>query len=197
MLNEPEATEKPTTPETKPTEPKPGEKPAEGAPEKYEDFKLAEGFELSTEVLAEVQPLFKEMNLSQAQAQKLVDFHSKTLQATVDAASKAPLDAWMDQKKAWKTEIKADPEIGGKLGEVKAEIGRMYAALGPENAALVKDFKAAMDLTGAGDNPAFIKLFHKLATRLGEGTSVTGDTPKPKPSSAAQAMYPNLPTQTG
>jgi hypothetical protein len=184
---------KPAT-ETKPTEgekPKDGDKPA-GAPEKYEAFKLPEGLELSEEINAEATAVFKELGLTQAAAQKLVDFHSKTLQATVEAAAKAPIDSWMEQKKTWKTEIKADPEIGGKLGEVKARIGAMYAALGDTK--LVTEFKAAMDLTGAGDNPAFIRLFHKLAERLGEGKPVTGDTPKPKPSSAAQAMYPNLPS---
>lgn len=192
MLNE----EEPKTPtETKPTEgekPKEGEKPA-GAPEKYEDFKLPEGVELAPEAIAEVGTLFKEMGLSQAQAQKLVDFHTKTLQSTAEAVTKAPMDAWMAQKATWKTEIKADPEIGGKLGEVKARIGAMYDALG--DAKLVSEFKSAMDLTGAGDNPAFIKLFNKLAERLGEGSPIIGNTPKPKPGSAAQAMYPNLPSQ--
>ena len=185
----------PKTPtETKPTE---GEKPkeGEGVPEKYTDFKLPEGVELAPETVAEVSILFKEMGLSQANAQKLVDFHSKTLQATVGAATKAPMDAWLAQKATWKTEIKADPEIGGKLGEVKAAIGSMYAALGPENAALVKDFKSAMDLTGAGDNPAFIKLFAKLAERLGEGKPVQGNKPPGGPKlSPAQSMYPDLPS---
>ena len=195
LLNEDEP--KPTaTTETKPTE---GEKPKEGeasgAPEKYSDFKLPEGLELSPEVVTEVSSLFKEMNLSQTQAQKLVDFHSKTLSETAAAVSKTNMDGWLAQKATWKTEIKADPEIGGKLGEVKARIGALYTALGPENAQLVKDFKSAMDLTGAGDNPAFIKLFHKLAERLGEGSPVAGSTAKPKPGSAAQAMYPDLPTQ--
>lgn len=198
LLNEDEPATDPKTTETKPTEPpKEGEKPKEaaGAPEKYEDFKLPEGLELSPEVVTEVSGLFKELNLSQTQAQKLVDFHSKTLSATAEAVSKTNMDTWLNQKATWKTEIKADPEIGGKLGEVKAKIGGMYAALGPENAKLVTEFKAAMDLTGAGDNPAFIKLFHKLAERLGEGSPVVGSTAKPKPGSAAQAMYPDLPTQ--
>jgi hypothetical protein len=191
LLNEeePKATE--PKPEPK-TEDKPKDVEAPGAPEKYSDFKLPDGVELSPEVVTEVSALFKEMNLSQTQAQKLVDFHSKTLEATAAAVSKTSIDAWLAQKATWRSEIKADPEIGGKLGEVKASIGKMYDTLG--NPTLVKEFKAAMDLTGAGDNPAFIKLFNKLAERLGEGTPVTGDTPKPKPGSPAQALYPNLPS---
>jgi len=49
-----------------------------------------------------------------------------------------------------------------------------------------KTLNLAMDLTGAGDNPAFIKIFHKLAERLGEGSPVAGSTAKPKPGSAAR-----------
>ena len=198
LLNEAEPEKPASGTETK-TDAKPeGEKKAEtaGPPEKYEDFKLPEGVELAPEAVAEVSTLFKELGLSQANAQKLVDFHSKTLQATAEATLKAPLDAWMAQKATWKTEIKADPEIGGKLGEVKAQIASMYEALGPANAALVKDFKSAMDLTGAGDNPAFIKLFAKLAERLGEGKPVQGNKPPGGPKlSPAQSMYPNLPSQ--
>jgi len=57
-----------------------------------------------------------------------------------------------------------------------------------------------MDSTGAGDNPAFIKAFYKLAQRVTEGSYVQGRGPaevtapggrRPSP---AQAMYPNLPS---
>lgn len=194
LLNE-EPTEKPTT-ETKTEEPlKDGEKkdPPPGAPEKYDAFTLPEGLELSDEVVAEVSTIFKELNLNQTQAQRLVDFHSKTLQATVEAAAKAPLDAWMDQKKAWKDEIKADPEIGGKLVETRRAFGAALDSLG--NPALVAEFRKAMDLTGAGDNPSFIKVFVKMAERMTEGKPVDQGKPaggaKPTP---AQAMYPNLPS---
>jgi hypothetical protein len=185
-----------TKPKTEGDPPKEGEKKpdAVGAPEKYEPFKLPEGVELSEEVSAEAGALFKDLGLTQIQAQQLVDFHAKTLAAATESVSKVSMDSWMAQKTAWKTEIKADPEIGGKLGEVKARIGKMYDTLG--DAKLVKDFKSAMDLTGAGDNPAFIKLFNKLAERLGEGTHVgEGKPPGGSKPSAAQSMYPNLPSQ--
>jgi hypothetical protein len=56
-----------------------------------------------------------------------------------------------------------------------------------------------MDYTGAGNNPAFIRAFFKLAERLVEGSHVTGKGPvqvrqdgtSGRPSAAA-AMYPNL-----
>ena len=57
-----------------------------------------------------------------------------------------------------------------------------------------------MNFTGAGDHPAFLKAFHKLAQLVGEGTHVRGGNPSPhgnpksQPKSAAQIMYPNLPS---
>ena len=160
-------------------------KPA-GAPEKYSDFKLPDGFELQTETMTEATGVFKELGLTQVQAQKLVDFYGKTALASAEA----PIKHWQDTQKAWRDEIKADPEIGGKLGDVKATIGKAYALLG--DAKLVQSFRDAMDLTGAGNNPAFVKTMFKLASMLTEGGHVAGSTPKPKPGSAAEAMYPNL-----
>jgi transcription antitermination factor NusG len=74
----------------KPQEDKPadGDKPAEkpddkeqkqeGAPEKYE-FKAGEGVELDTEALKDFEPVARDLNLTNEQAQKLVDAYPKIL----------------------------------------------------------------------------------------------------------------------
>src|SRR5262245_3625361 len=197
LLNEPDPSLDPskTPPKTEETPPKEGEKktPVEGAPEKYEDFKLPDGVEISTELMTEASGMFKELNLTQANAQRLVDFHAKAL----TAAAEAPITHWRDQQTAWRNEIKADPEIGGKLGAVKASIGRMYDSLG--DSPLVASFREAMDLTGAGNHPAFVKLMFKVSERLGEGKPVDGGNPPGggKPRTGAAAMYPNLPSASG
>lgn len=195
MLNE-ESSEPKTEPtKTEGEPPKDGEKPkpTDGAPEKYSDFKLPEGVELSPEVVTEVSTLFKELGLSQANAQKLVDFHTSTLSKTIEGIAKAPMDAWLAQKAEWKSQIKSDPEIGGKLAETRAAFGSALDSLGDPK--LVADFRKAMDLTGAGDNPAFIKVFVKMAERMSEGRRTDGGKPPggTKPS-AAQSMFPNLPS---
>src|SRR6266403_1426137 len=59
----------PTPPETTPAEPTPG------APEAYTDFTLPEGVKLEGETLKSAQELFKDLNLPQDGAQRLVDFH--------------------------------------------------------------------------------------------------------------------------
>ena len=61
----------------------------DGAPEAYEDFSFPEGVEIDSELLTEATDIFKESGLKQDQAQKLVDFHSKTMRQVVEAQQAA------------------------------------------------------------------------------------------------------------
>ena len=166
-----------------------------GAPEKYEPFKAPEGYELDPKIIGEAEGVFKEMGLSQDQAQKLVDFYSEQAKSI---ATK-PYDDYMATRKSWQDQVKAD--FGSQLPEVKATIGRALSLLPPET---VKSFREAMDMTGAGDNPAFVKAFYELAKRSTEGRPVQGRGPadvnrapgEASRPSAAQALFPKLPTST-
>lgn len=177
----------PKTDTTLLTEP---EKPA-GAPEAYKDFTVPEGFELDKTMAKEAGDLFKTMNLDQSQAQKLVDFYASKSQE----AAQAPYKLWHDTQEAWRNEVKADPEIGGKLDQVKSTISKAIDGLG--DAKLAAGFREAMDFTGAGNNPAFIRAFYRLAQKVTEGTNVPAGgpaqvTPPGQRPSAAEALYPNL-----
>lgn len=166
--------------------------PKTTAPEKYEAFKLPEGFTLPEAKLAKAHEVFKGLGLDQAGAQALIDFHTAEIAEVAGAGDKE----YSTMRETWRDAVKADPEIGSKLEAVKQTVSKALDSLG--DPALAKDFRAAMDLTGAGDNPAFIKTFYKLAQKLTEGTSVQGGgptkvtAPDAKPISAAAALYPNL-----
>lgn len=222
-----EPTTTPTTTETKPetppstetkvepkAEPKPGEtlltdkketkeetKPA--APEAYTDFKAPEGHTLDKATIDKAIPIFKELGLDQGAAQKLVDLYV----AQQIEAAKAPGATYDALRTDWRAKVTADPEIkaystDGKTGfdAIKVDIGRALGTLDPT---LATEFKAAMDLTGAGDHPAFVKVFWKLSQSVTEGKHVAGRNPSPQgqndPSkaerpTAAQALYPNNPS---
>lgn len=164
------------------------------APEKYEAFTVPDGFTLDETVSKEAGDLFKGLNLSQTQAQSLVDFYI----AKTSEAAEAPFKAYETMRQDWQTQMKADPELGPNLPKVKETIARAFQAIG--DAKLESSFREAMDLTGAGDHPAFAKFFYKLAQRVVEGRHVSGSGPSPagqrgpndKPASIANAMYPNL-----
>ncbi len=130
----------------------------------------------------------KELGLPQASAQKLVDFYSEISAQAADAGVKL----WQETQSTWRDEVKSDPVIGGqRLGQVMATINKAIGGLG--DAKLISDFREAMNITGAGNNPAFIRAFHVLATKLTEGGPVSGNPEsKPRPASAGAAMYPNL-----
>jgi hypothetical protein len=203
----PPSTETKPPPETKPPETKPPEdkssllnkdvkkEPASGAPEKYETFKVPEGHEISEDTSKEINSLFKDLNLSQDQGQKLIDYYTKTNQEAFDA----PFKAWEDVQERWINEVKLDPEMGHKLPEIKATIGKAIDGLNDPK--LGTAFREAMDFTGAGNNPAFIKAFWRLAQSVTEGGHVAGGGPsrfgqsipgQEKPT-IAQALYPKLP----
>jgi hypothetical protein len=191
-------------PAAKPAEAKPAEgtkKPDPAAvPEKYE-FKPAEGTELDTKLIESVTPLFKELGLSQEGAQKLFDFHN----AAVKAAVEGPANVMNEMRTEWRGEVVKDPTLGNGTDnlkpEVRANIAKAIESVGDAKA--VASFKEAMDLTGAGDNPALIRGLNAIGKLLSEGTLVRGGTPSPlgqtksgetsRPS-PAQAMYPSLPS---
>lgn len=192
----PPAASPPTSTPKPPEAPKPSDAP-------YAAFTAPEGYTLDPKAIEAATPIFKELGLTQDQAQKLVEFHSK---AMIDAA-KAPESAYATVRTEWKAAIDADPTIkaataDGKTGldAVKIGIAKTLNALGDPQ--LTADFKAAMDLTGAGDNPAFIKAMWKLSAFITEGKPVTPGGPSPhgqtppntgaRPTPAA-SLYPNLP----
>lgn len=205
------------TTETKPAETKPAETKAEakpsddkkpsllnekkpeaaaGAPEKYEAYKLPEGFTLNEKITEEANTIFKDIGLSQDGAQRLVDFYAKQL----TEAAATPLKHWNDMQEKWQADVRNDPEIGNRLPQVKETIGRALDAL--SDSTLASGFREAMDLTGAGNHPAFVKAFYKLAQMVTEGRHVTGRNPSAHgqrdpskgPATPAQALYPNLPS---
>lgn len=178
--------------------PKDGEPVLTGAPEKYVDFKLPDGFTADKEMMGAAGELFKKMNISQDGAQQLVDLYAKNLQA----AQEAPFKAYIDMKQGW------TDEVNTKYGKDIAEGGKHFTAVGGLLEKLgdaEKPFREAMDVTGVGSHPAFVAAFIKLAEMLGSGTHVKGNGPSPlgqspgaqQQRSLAQSMYPHLPSSAG
>lgn len=188
-----------TTPTTEPSKPAPTDPKV--VPEKYEDFKLPEGLTLEGETLTKASELFRGLGLDQAGAQSLVDFHAAQLKAATDA----PKAAFETMLTDWRAKQAADPDIGAKAPAIKENIGKGWAGLiassgelAPKVATEVAEFKAAMDLTGVGDHPAFVKVMNRILSKFVEPGHVNGGGPAPVkapgegPKSAASALYPNL-----
>ena len=203
---EPPAVVTPPTDPTKPTDPaKPVEPavkaPATGVPETY-TFKAPDNYTLDPTAYEAAIPVFKELGLTNDQAQKLIDIQV----AREIALAKAPDKAVTDMRTDWQTKVKADPDMtkatsGGKTGidAVLLDIARAKNALPAD---LRAEFSEAMNITGAGDHPAVVKALWKLSQFVTEGSHVAGKGPSAegqvKPGTSAKpdvasSMYPNLP----
>ncbi|HGY4244435.1 TPA: peptidase [Citrobacter freundii] len=161
----------------KPQDGKPadGDKPAdksddkeqkpEGAPEKYE-FKPAEGQELDTSALEQFEPIAREMNLTNEQAQKMVDLYGTKIMPMVQQQQ---VEAWQKTTEQWAADVKADKEIGGD--KLTANLSAAQRALEQFGDPELKEY---LDSTGLGNHPALVKAFIKVGKAMSEDKVVTG-----------------------
>ncbi|EHW4465828.1 peptidase [Salmonella enterica subsp. enterica serovar Kottbus] len=161
----------------KPQDGKPadGDKPAdksddkeqkpEGAPEKYE-FKPAEGQELDTSALEQFEPIARELNLTNEQAQKMVDLYGTKIMPMVQQQQ---AEAWQKTTEQWAADVKADKEIGGD--KLTANLSAAQRALEQFGDPELKEY---LDSTGLGNHPALVKAFIKVGKAMSEDKVVTG-----------------------
>ncbi|ENK8484132.1 TPA: peptidase [Enterobacter hormaechei] len=166
----------PGTEGDKPQEEKPadGDKPAdksedeeqkqEGAPEKYE-FTAGEGVELDSEALKDFEPVARDLNLTNEQAQKLVDAYPKILAGVQQRQA----EAWQLQTEQWAADVKADKELGGD--KLTANLSAAQRALEQFGDPELKEY---LDSTGLGNHPALVKAFIKVGKAMSEDKVVTG-----------------------
>lgn len=195
-----EPTAKPADGSDKPADaPKEGNKPpeqksetskAEGAPEKYESFKAPEGITLDAKAVEDFTVLAKELNLSQASAQKLVDFQA----SQIKAAQESNLKSFEEMQKEWATETRkslganADKELGfaavARDKFLNAEI-----TINGEKTTATKILNAS----GLANHPAIIKSLISIGKAISEDKFVEGkgDKGSNEGKTAAQIIYPN------
>lgn len=133
-----------------------GKKPeSQGAPEQYADFKMPEGFTLEGEVKEKVTGLFRELNLSQENAQKLIDYATER-----DLANKeAMLNDLAARRKEWRSTLRARPNFEADLA--LARKGMKALVQTPEGAELFKD-------SWMSDHPAVFDMFVRAGKLVAE-----------------------------
>ena len=162
---------------------KPAEKPddkeqkQEGAPEKYE-FTAGEGIELDTEALKDFEPVARDLNLTNEQAQKLVDAYPKILAGVQQRQA----EAWQAQTEQWAADVKADKEIGGD--KLTANLSAAQRALDLFGTPELKEY---LNTTGLGNHPDLVKTFVKIGKAMSEDGMVDGSNQGQR--SAAEVLY--------
>ncbi len=162
-----------TTPAEPPQEPpaKPPTTPT-GAPEKYTDFKVPDGFTAPVEKFSE---FAKAQNWTQEQAQSAVDFYTKEIAPQMQAQHEA-------QVTKWETESKAKY---GKAGiETANQVLSRFSNI-PECKELIADLQTS----GLGSKPSFVGFFKALGPKILEPNAVN---PSTGPNNSKR-LYPNSP----
>ncbi|HDT3059154.1 TPA: peptidase [Enterobacter hormaechei subsp. steigerwaltii] len=179
----------PGTEGDKPQDDKPadGDKPAdksedeeqkqEGAPEKYE-FTAGEGVELDADALKDFEPVARDLNLTNEQAQKLVDAYPKILAGVQQRQA----EAWQKQTEGWAETVKADKEIGGD--KLTANLSAAQRALDQFGTPELKEY---LNATGLGNHPDLVKTFVKIGKAMSEDGMVDGSNQGQR--SAAEVLY--------
>lgn len=159
---------------------KEGDKKPEGAPEKYE-FSAPEGTELDKAAVEQFEPIARELNLSQEQAQKLVDLYGSKVMPQL---MKQQAESWQKQVADWGTAAKEDKEIGGdKFG---ANLEKAKQAMGTFATPELREF---LESSGMGNHPEMIRLMVKVGAAMSEDNLVTSNEKGQR--SAADVLYGN------
>ena len=151
-------------------------------PDTYADFSLPEGMPLDDALLTEATPLFKELGLTQEQAQKLVDFQAKQVQAS----SQSQVDAFNQLMQDWREQSQNDKEFGGDKFDESIAVAR--SAIDKFG---TPELKQLLEEHGVGNHPEVIRFMVKVGKLTAEdvpGTSGAQTTPE---QDRVSQLYPN------
>lgn len=152
-----------------------------GAPEKYEDFNLPEGMSVEDSTLQSFLPLAKELNLDQGQAQKLVDYEAGRVQEMINTQEQV----WSDLRQEWRTAVKSDKEIGGPAFDESLAASKTFLRKYG-----TPELMEALNSTGMGDHPEFIRAFARAGKAMKEDSLSMGTATEVK-LSPEEILYPN------
>jgi hypothetical protein len=133
-----------------------------GAPDKY-DLKMPDGTALDEAALADLEPVARELNLTNEQAQKLAETYANRMQQDLQRQQ----ENWKRTTEEWVGAIKADKEIGGQNFDVS--VRHAQAALNKFGSA---ELRAQMDATGMGNHPELVRVFARIGKAMAEDTFV-------------------------
>jgi hypothetical protein len=164
--------------------------PAEAPPAvTWTDFTLPEDVKLNDSTLGEFKEILGGELPPQERGQRLIDMHLKNIQERDQMAAEYQVKVWNDTQVQWKDAVKADPELGGNRFDttIKTCISAVNRFGG--NAQQRSELLQALDFTGAGNNPAIIRLINNMASKLVEGVPVTQSAAPKPPQTREQKRY--------
>jgi len=154
-----------------------------GVPEGDYDLKMPEGVEADGELAAALSGEFKELGLSNAQAQRLVDKYIEAQTKRMESQG----EKWGETVSGWIDEAKRDQEIGGARWDETVSAGRL--AVSTFGTPALRDY---LNASGGGNHPEIIRFMAKVGSLLGEDRLAGGGAVGAgKPTEAAHILFGN------
>jgi len=152
-------------------------------PEKYE-LKLPENFEANQEAMEKFENIAKDSKLTQDQAQSFVDVFVEE----VNRLQESYQSAFNDITKEWVKTAKEDKEFGGLNFNSNMSIVRDAI-----NNYGNDELKLALNQTGIGNHPEFLRFAYKVGKALQDDKFHTGSNPdSTNEQSILNALYPSM-----
>lgn len=176
-----------------------GSQSDEPAPLPTYEFKAPEGLTLDdaklgefTKELAEFETLNKADHAKMQEfGQKLVERHAAEVKSTIERLNHSYAEQWEKQKNDWKESFVKDPEIGGNRQQTTVNAAAEFIRTHGGTEAQQEEFRNLMDMTGAGNHPAMIRILAKAMQSMGEGKPVPANKPVQQNASKVAKRYGN------
>jgi hypothetical protein len=188
--SDPSTDAKPTPEPATPEASTPLDKGSGAQPVEYK-YTLPETITMDDALKADVHAAFDAFRANPAEgAQKLLDMHAAQMQRYADSVLERQHAVFADARKGWRTEWKADPEIGGagydtSMTAIARARDVLVSSAKPGTKQYESDLQAFNDfmrITGVGDHPVFGRLLHNAARYTDEpqASSVATEIKPPK-----------------
>lgn len=159
--------------------------PQEGAPESYEDFKAPEGLKYDDQVMDAFREVAKESNLSQEQAQHLLD-------KVAPVIAQRQMSQIAEVSKQWADRSRSDKELSSDWNRSMADIARVRDRFAKNADGSVDPDIAEFMSTPIGNHPGLLKLLARAGRAFGEADFPRGSTAPEKDPLAALYANSNL-----
>jgi hypothetical protein len=155
----------------------------------WNDFALPEGMELDRTGLDQLKEVLGGDLSHQERGQRLVDMHLAELQRRDQMLVENQINVWNETQTQWKEAVKADPELGGNRFNTTMQTCISAVNRFGGNAEQRAELINALNFTGAGNNPAIIRLINNMASLLKEGSPMTTTAAPKAPMTREQKRY--------
>ncbi|RUM19334.1 hypothetical protein EFQ99_31610 [Rhizobium vallis] len=144
---------------------------------------MPDGIAVDEELLGALGPDFRELGLTNSEAQKLADRFIAIQAGRAEARGKV----WGETVSKWADDAKADSEIGGRRWDATVRDSRRFV-----NNMGTPALREYLEASGGGNHPELIRIFAKAGALIREDDPATGGAGGTgRPVDPAHVLFPN------